>query len=153
MGKRVRLLVILSVAFLIFFVFLSQNSVSQIPFSEKFVSQEMLFQNNLDCIYDSHCLDGFLCIQNECISQEIVLSCKQSSLSTHSFLLGVGDPLNAYKRLLSENDLPYLLGNGRFFGISEDNLTNFEYRVDLIIGNNTLEQGSEGWFIQLNDEP
>jgi len=86
----------------------------------------------VECLKNSQCLDGFECIENNCIDDGLVYI-KNVKLSGGARNLNIGDKINSIKSILTKADLPYVLSSGELVKI-KGRVIEYFYSQSILIG-------------------
>ena len=114
------------------FIILSQStltgfSVYQTSSVNEGNLEELKIKENVECLQNSQCSEGFECVDGECVEEDKIENCEEVKLYSGSRKLKQGDTLNSIKSVFTDGQLPYLLADGEIIEIIDNNLVEYFY--------------------------
>ncbi len=156
MNNKKYLILIVSILLIIciLFILLFYNNFMTGNVIKKDYLKTLKLQSNIECLQNSQCSEGYECISNNCIKSAEMNNCQNIQLSTSTNKLKSGMPINSYKKVITNSELPNLLTNGKIIEIIDDKLTEYFYTQVILIGNNKIEKENLNYLIKTNsNEP
>jgi len=104
------------------------------------------------CLQNSQCLEGSECVNNACVNKNEIDICQEISLSTPTRKIKNGDSINSVKKILTGEELPYLLSRGELVEIVNNKTIEYLYSPVILIGDNKIEKENQEYQVSI-DEP
>ncbi len=101
--------------------------------------EELRLKAEVECLQNSQCPEGFGCVGNVCVDEKEIDVCQDFKLYSGGTRLGVGQPINSVKEVLTDGQLPYLLSDGEIVEDVNGKLIEYFYIQVILIGENKIE--------------
>lgn len=105
---------------------------------------------NVECLQNSQCSKDCECIANKCIEIKEISKCQSVDLTTPTRKLREGYSLNAYKRVITQAQLPHLLAVGELVEIKDSQLIEYFYIQNILISDYKIEKEKSNYVIKTN---